>query len=165
MKMFRLLLLAVAVSAVVVTGTTDAAAARSRTTKYFRTEVRIVGECDGFVLTERLTDSRTYTTYYNSSGDAIRATQGVTIKGTITNSASGKTFATSASYTQTTDWVTGIETYDGTLTRISSRGKTLILDKGKVTFDAEGDIVSRSGRFDTFDAAGGAEALYCSKLV
>jgi hypothetical protein len=58
--------------------------------------------CDGFTLTETMhSEAITVTTFFDEAGDPTRIATRANFFGTITNTASGRTFRDHASFTET----------------------------------------------------------------
>jgi len=106
----------------------------------------LLEDCGTFLLTETFTADVRVTTFFNSQGDAVRATEHVNYVGVITNSLSGNTYPDPGHFQVITDLTTGETTIVGLIINIRVPGLgPVALDVGKVIFDANGDVTFVGG--------------------
>jgi hypothetical protein len=109
----------------------------------------VVGSCPGFDVTATFDPTRRITTFYNSEGIPIRQQIHVEIPGTVTNSVTGKTLATTGVRNVTVDLLTGELKSTATNVHVIVPGQgTVQLAAGLLELDAAGNLVKEVGRAD-----------------
>jgi hypothetical protein len=109
----------------------------------------VVGSCPGFDVTATFDPTRRITTFYNSEGIPIRRQIHVEIPGTVTNSVTGKTLASTGVRNITVDLLTGELKSTATNAHVIVPGQgTVQLGAGLFELDAAGNLVKEVGRAD-----------------
>jgi hypothetical protein len=102
-------------------------------------------------------------TFYDAQGEPARTQAHFRLRGTLTNSVSGASLPNRASFTVFTNLVTGVTTVTGAPFHLTAPGRGIVVqDAGRITFDAEGNVVFEAGRHDLIDAD--FEAAACEAL-
>lgn len=107
----------------------------------------VLASCDGFDIIENATTTLRLTTFFNQAGDPSRVQTRFTYQGTFTNSSTGKSI-TDAPDPQlyVFDVTTGELTTAGLIISVNVPGEgVVLLDAGKMVFDANGNVTFQSG--------------------
>jgi hypothetical protein len=109
----------------------------------------VVGSCPGFDVTATFDPTRRITTFYNAEGIPIRQHVHVEVPGTVTNSVTGKSLATTGVRNITTNLLTGATKSTATNVHVIVPGEgTVQLAAGLAEIDVHGNLVKQVGRQD-----------------
>ena len=127
------------------------------------------GPCpNGVTLVATFTEDVRVTTFFDEAGDPVREQIKVDFVGVVTNPATGESAENPSHHTIIVDLVEGTVTEVGLVFKATVPGEgAVILDLGRVVFDAAGDVIFEAGPHDVLNTAGPhpVRALYCAALT
>jgi hypothetical protein len=118
--------------------------------------------CGGFdAIIERNFTGRD-TVYFDRQGNAVRVQVLADMRGSVTNSATGKTVALRGHIFLVFDFNSGSTTFVGPVFMANDAGAgSVIKDTGRIVFDADGHITLEAGPHDVTDTDG---AIFCTAV-
>jgi hypothetical protein len=107
--------------------------------------------CD-FPFSEVFDGRVTITTYFDEEGNPTRLTFHLPFHGTLTNEATGESVSADQVLQETVDLDEGTDTLVGLRFRVTFPGLgVVLLDAGKIVFDADGNVVFEAGPHQVFN--------------
>ncbi len=101
--------------------------------------------CD-FPFLEEFEGTVTITTYFDNAGNPVKVKLHLPFHGTLTNEANGKSVSADQVLIVFQDLEAGTETLVGVRFRVTFPGLgAILLDVGRVVFDAEGNVIFEAG--------------------
>jgi hypothetical protein len=117
----------------------------------------------GFTLVNSGRADIRQTIFFDRLGTPVRTQAHFHLRATIMNTSTGKSLRNNADFT-VFDLVTGVTEVVGKAMILTDRGKGIIVqDAGKITFDAEGNVIFEAGVHDLQN--GDAPSLQCENLA
>lgn len=118
----------------------------------------------GFTLVNSGRADIRQTIFFDRLGTPARTQAHFHLRATIMNASTGKSLRNNADFTVFTDLVTGVTEVAGKTMILTDRGKGIIVqDAGKITFDADGNVIFEAGAHDLQN--GDAPSLQCENLA
>ena len=94
----------------------------------------------------------TRTTFFDEEGNPTRVTFHLPFHGTLTNETTGESVSADQVLQLTVDFEAGTESFAGLRFRVAFAGLgVVLLDAGKIVFDADGDVVFEAGLLQVFN--------------
>lgn len=160
-RLFALIIALIAVSLALAPVTTVFAAEPD--IQVFHDEGSVVAaDCGTFLALEDFEIDGRVTTFFDNDGNPVRVQVHVTYNGTLINSVIGLTLRDPSHLTLMADLQEGTTTHMGLAFAITVPGEGIVvLDAGKLVFDAEGNVIFEGGSHDFLDEG---ETLFCAAL-
>jgi hypothetical protein len=118
--------------------------------------------CAGFDATIERNFTGREAAYFDQQGNVVRLQVLADMRGSVTNSVTGKTVALRGHIQVITNVTTGSTTFVGPVLMGNSQGVgSVIKDTGRIVFDPDGNIAFEAGPHDAIDTDG---AVFCSAV-
>ncbi len=114
-------------------------------------EVTDVADCGDFLAIDQYLIVGRFTIFFDNEGNEVGLQIHVTIRGTVTNSVTGKSVPDRADVTVFEDFAEGTTTFAGKVYGITVPGEGIaVLTAGKIVFDADGNVIFVAGPHQSF---------------